>query len=167
MKATLRVARIAMAALCLTSTIARPIFAQAPLDMYELVDYRLTAEVFERFARATNRIAEITRDDASFTSAPLFSEDDVLSNPVAAATGLATRLERHAVLDATLQSARLTPREYAKFALGLVAAHLAYGLVKSGELSGVPSGTPTINIEFMKTHESDAIATLAQLGIRD
>src|SRR5262245_1812409 len=122
-----RIACIAMAALCLTTTIADPVFAQAPLDMYELVDYRLTTEVFERFARATNRIAEITRDDASFTSAPLFTEDVVLSNPVAAAAGLAARLEQHAALGATLQSARITPREYAKFATGLVAAHLAYG----------------------------------------
>jgi len=125
-------------------------------------------EVFERFTRATNRIEEITRDDASFKSAPLFTKNAALSgNPVAEATGLVARLEQHAALAASLQAAKLTPREYAKFALGLVAAHLAYDLVKSGVLLQIPSGAPAMNIEFMKTHESDVIATLVRLGIRD
>jgi|SRR6185436_17179446 len=168
MKKISRVAHIAMAALVLAGTALQPLSAQAALDMYELADYRLTTEVFERFTRATNRIEEITRDDASFKSAPLFTKNAALSgNPVAEATGLVARLEQHAALAASLQAAKLTPREYAKFALGLVAAHLAYDLVKSGVLLQIPSGAPAMNIEFMKTHESAVIATLVRLGIRD
>jgi hypothetical protein len=31
----------------------------------------------------------------------------------------------------------------------------------------VPSGAPTINVEFVKTHEAAVAAVLATLGIRD
>ena len=39
--------------------------------------------------------------------------------------------------------------------------------MKSGVLPRVPSGAPTINVEFVKIHESDITAILASLGIRD
>src|SRR5688572_31334481 len=100
-----------------TLLLAAIVFAQVPIDVYELADYRLTTEVFERFVRASSRVAAVTRDDASFTYAPLFTKDVALSDDaVAAATGLVARLENHTALAAALDGARITPREYAKFA---------------------------------------------------
>jgi hypothetical protein len=142
--------------------------AQAPIDISELADYRLTADVFERLVRATQRIAAIAREDASFTYAPLLTKDQALSgDAVAAASALAARLENHAGLAAALEASNITPREYSKFVITLIAAHLANGFVKAGVLRGVPSGAPSINVEFVKTHESDVVATLALLGILD
>jgi hypothetical protein len=142
--------------------------AQAPIDVYELADYRLTDEVFDRFVQATDRIADVTQHDASFTYAPLFTKDVALSgDAVAEATGLVARLENHTGLAAALTAAKLTSREYAKFAITLIAAHLAHGFLASGVLPRVPSGAPTINVEFVKTHESAVTAALARLGIRD
>jgi hypothetical protein len=142
--------------------------AQAPIDVYELADYRLTTEVFERFVHASNRIADITRDDTSFDAAPLFTKDVALSDDaVAAAAGLMARIENHKALAAALDAAKITPREYVKFALTLIAAHLAHGFVTSGVLPRVPAGAPTINVEFVSTHTADVTAALASLGIRD
>jgi hypothetical protein len=146
-----------------------PVEAQAAaIDVYELADYRLTAEVFERFVQASGRIAAITREDPSFTYAPLFTKELALSgDAVAEAASLVTRLQNHTALAAALETATLTPREYAKFAITLIVAHLAHGFLASGVLPRVPSGAPTINVEFVKTHEADVTATLATLGIRD
>jgi hypothetical protein len=144
------------------------VHAQAPIDVYELADYRLTSEVFERFARASHRIADVTRDDASFTFAPLFTKDLVLSgDAVAEAAGLVARLENHPALAAVLDDAKITPREYAKFAITLIAARLAHGFLSSGVLPRVPAGAPTVNVEFVKAHETDVTVALATLGIRD
>ena len=145
-----------------------PADAQAPIDVYELADYRLTSEVFERFAQASGRVGTITREDSSFADAPLVTEDTALSgDAVAEVATLVARLESHAGLTAALAEAKITPREYGKFTIALIAARLAYGFMKAGVLQRVPSGAPTINVEFVKTHETEVTETLAQLGIRD
>ena len=148
--------------------VTRPVAAQAPIDVYELADYRLTTDVFERFVLANGRIVDIIDHDASFTDTPLFTKDLALSgDAVAEAAGLIARLANHAGLAAALEAAKITPREYAKFAITLIAARLAYGFLNAGVLPRVPSGAPTLNVEFVKTHESDVAAALAHLGIRD
>jgi hypothetical protein len=143
-------------------------YAQAPIDVYELADYRLTPEVFERFVEASGRVAAVTRDDSVFTYAPLFTKDVALSDDaVTAAAGLVARLENHKALAAALDGAKITPREYAKFAITLIAARLAHRFLASGALPRVPDGAPTINVEFVKTHEAEVTEVLASLGIRD
>lgn len=167
----IRTTRVAAMTCCmgavalLTTTI---LHAQPPIDVYELADYRLTPDVFERFVQASARIAEITRDDASFDFAPLFTKDVALSDDaVAAAAGLMARIENHKALAAALDASKITPREYVKFALTLIAAHLAHGFVTSGVLPRVPAGAPTINVAFVSAHTADVTAALASLGIRD
>jgi len=142
--------------------------AQTPIDAYELADYRLTSEVFDRFVQASAQVVEITSTDPVFTFAPLFTKNIALSgDAVVAASGVAARLENHVGLSAALQAAKLTPREYAKFAISLVGAHLAYNFMKAGVLQRVPAGAPTINVEFVKAHEAEVTSTLESLGIRD
>jgi hypothetical protein len=142
--------------------------AQTSIDVYELADYRLTPEVFERFVQASRRIADITQEDATFTFAPLFTKELVRDGDAVAETaGLVSRLEHHPGLAAALAGANITPREYAKFAITLIVAHLAHGFLASGVLPRVPAGAPTINVEFIKAHESDVTVALARLGIRD
>jgi len=145
-----------------------PISAAEPLNVYDLADYRLTSEIFEHFVQASGRIAEITQHDSAFTYAPLFTKDVALDgDAVAMASGLIARLENHTGLAAALQAAKITPREYSKFALVLVAAHLAHNFLKTGALQRVPAGAPTTNVEFVKTHEAEVTAVLGQLGMRD
>ena len=147
---------------------AGPARAQAPIDVYDLADYRLTPKVFEQFVDASGRIAEITRQDAAFRYAPLFTKEIALSgDAVAEASGLVARLENHAALATALETAKLTPREYSKFIIALVGAHVAYGFIKSGVLKNVPPGAPTNNVEFVMMHESEVAAVLAELGIRN
>jgi hypothetical protein len=140
----------------------------APFSVYDLADYRLTPQVFEQFVQASGRIADITAHDPVFRYAPLFTKDVALSGdaPVVA-QGLTARLENHAGLSAALAEAKITPREYAKFAIGLVAAHLAQGFVKAGVLQRVPEGAPTINVAFVNAHEAEVAAVLATLGVQD
>ncbi len=141
---------------------------QAPIDVYDLADYRLTTEVFDEFVKASARVAEITRHDEAFRYAPLFTKDVALSGDAPAmAQGLAARLENHPGLAAALADAKITPREYAKFAISLVGAHLAHEFVKSGVIQKLPPGAPTINVEFVKAHEAGVNAVLADLGVRD
>jgi hypothetical protein len=148
--------------------LTEPVLAQAPIDVYELADYRLTTEVFERFLRATQRISTVTREDSGFTYAPLFTKDVALSgDAVAEVAGLVARLENHPGLAAALSAANITPREYAKFALTLIVAHLAHGFLTSGVLPRVPEGAPTINVAFVKAHDAEVASALAALGIRD
>jgi hypothetical protein len=144
-----------------------PVAAQSPIDIHELADYRLTTEVFNRFVQANRRIVDVVERDSVFIDAPLFTKDIALSgDAVEEAAGLMARLASHAGLAAALNAATLTPREYSKFALTLIAAHLAHGFLKAGVLTSVPPGTPSTNVEFVKTHESDVAAALEYLGIR-
>jgi hypothetical protein len=165
---TTRVASTTLRIGAVTLLMTTFLHAQAPIDVYELADYRLTPDVFERFVQASGRIAVITRDDDSFALAPLFTREVALADDaVAAAAGLMARLENHKELAAALHASKLTPREYAKFALTLIAAHLAHGFVTSGVLPRVPAGAPTTNVEFVNAHTADVTAVLASLGIRD
>ena len=160
--------RAAIAAAFLIAVIVEPAAAQAPVDVYELADYRLTAEVFDRFVQASRRVGDITREDSSFTFAPLFTKDIVLSgDAVAGVNGLAARLQNHAGLAAALDATKITPREYAKFAITLVVAHLAHEFLKSGVLTQVAPGAATVNVAFVKAHEADVNAILEHLGIHD
>jgi hypothetical protein len=159
-------ALVLMAAFAALATV--PARGQAPIDVYELADYRLTNEVFERFVQASVRIGEVTREDPSFSNAPLVTKDAALSgDAVAEVATLVARLENHPDLAGALASAKITPREYGKFTIALIAARLAHGFLTAGVLSRVPSGAPTINVEFVKTHESDVAEVLSHLGIRD
>ena len=165
-------ARRALAVLLFMTTTAHVVAGQstasAPIDVYELADYRLTADVFDRFVRASAGVAEITSQDASLRYAPLFTKDVALAgDAVAEASGLVARLENHSGLAAALAAEKLTAREYAKFAITLIAAHLAQGFLASGVLPRVPAGAPTINVEFVKAHDADVTSVLATLGIRD
>jgi hypothetical protein len=136
--------------------------------MYDLADYRLTTQVFERFVRASRFIADVTRRDAAFADAPLFTKEVALSDDApASASALAARLDNHSGLAAALETAKLTPREYAKFAIALVAAHLAYEFLNAGVLKKVPSGAPTENVTFVDQHRAEIAAVLETLGIRD
>src|SRR5262245_19846657 len=152
----------------IAARLASPMAAQAPIDVNDLADYRLTEEVFKQFVQASRRIAQITSQDTVFTFEPLFTKDVALSGDAAAeASGLVARLDNHAGLTAALAAAKLTSREYSKFAIALVGAHLAHNFVKAGVLQRVPSGAPTINVEFVKAHESEVTAVLEDLGIHD
>src|SRR5262245_12817222 len=152
----------------LDEPLTRCLQAQAPIDVYELADYRLTQEVFERFLQATKRVATVTREDSAFAYAPLFTKDVALSgDAVAEVAGLVARLENHPGLAAALSAANITAREYAKFALTLIVAHLAHGFLTSGVLPRVPEGAPTINVAFVKAHDAEVASALAALGIRD
>jgi hypothetical protein len=142
--------------------------AQSPIDVYDLADYRLTPQVFEQFVVASRLIADITRRDAAFTFAPLFTKDVALSGDAPAmATGLAARLENHTGLAAALRTAKLTPREYSKFVIALVGAHLAHGFMATGVLRRVPDGAPAANVAFVGAHQAEIATTLETLGIRD
>jgi hypothetical protein len=155
-------------AVSLAWPLTQPVHAQAPIDVYELADYRLTTDVFERFLQATERIGTVTREDSAFTYAPLFTKDVALSgDAVAEVKGLVARLENHPGLAAALSAANITAREYAKFALTLIIAHLAHGFLTSGVLPRVPEGAPTNNVAFVKAHEAGVASALAALGIRD
>jgi hypothetical protein len=167
-----RAAREALVILTFAAVMAglttTPATAQSPIAVSELADYRLTTEVFERFVQANGRIVDITQHDPVFTYAPLFTKDVALSGDAAVeAAGLVARLANHAGLAAALDVAKMTPREYAKFAITLIAAHLAYGFLNAGVLLRVPSGAPTINVEFVRTHEPEVATTLASLGVRN
>jgi hypothetical protein len=157
-----------MCVAAMAGLVTGPVSAQSPIDVFELADYRLTTEVFERFVQASGRIVDVTQQDPSFSYAPLFTKDVAMSgDAVAEAAGLVARLANHAGLTAALEAAKITPREYSKFAITLIAARLAYRFLNAGVLARVPSGAPTINVEFVKTHESDVTSALANLGIRD
>jgi hypothetical protein len=140
--------------------------AQTPLDVDELAQYRLADEVFARFTEASRLIAAVTREDPAFAQEPLFTRDVAVSGdaPVVAAA-FESRLQSHPGLAGALRAAKLSARDYTKFALALVAAHLAHGFIKAGVLRGVPSGAAAANVAFVGAREGEIRELLAELGI--
>jgi len=77
----------------ITGSAAAPLSAQSPIDVYELIDYRLRALVFDWFVQANGRVVEITRHDSVFTYAPLVTKEVALSGgAVTQAAGPMARL---------------------------------------------------------------------------
>jgi hypothetical protein len=139
---------------------------QAPFDVRELADYRLTIAAFRQFQVASRLIAATTRREDRFAGDPLFTREILL---VGEAREMAAALERRLRTDPdlaeALRPARMPAREYTKFALALFGAHLAHGFVASGALRGVPPGVTADNVAFVEAHRTDIAAVLTELGI--
>jgi len=142
--------------------------SQTPIDAKDLAEYRLTTPVFTQFVEASRLIMAVTRNDAAFTYAPLFTKDVALSGDAPTmAAGLVARLENTPALAAALGTAKLTSREYAIFALVLFAAHLAHGFIDAGVLRGAPPGAPADNVAFVQAHQAEVTRLLTVLGVGD
>jgi len=148
------------------STLAALPSAQTPFGVTEIADYRLTADVFARFDRASRLIGSVILTDARFRYAPLLTQEVLLSGDLLPmATGLEARLRNEPALAEALRTANITSHEYTKFTLALVAARLAQGFVKSGTLRSVPAGVHADNVAFVDAHEADIDAALRELGV--
>ena len=148
------------------ASVAATATAQAPLDVNELAQYRLTDPVFTRFKEASRVIAVVTREDPAFSRDPLFTREVAVSGDApAAAAALESRLRTHPALADALRAAKLSARDYTKFALALFAARLAHGFVKAGVLRRVPPGTAAANVAFVDAHETEIRELLEQLRI--
>ena len=140
--------------------------AQTGFGVTEIADYRLDADVFARFTRASRLIAAATRADSRFQSAPLLTKEILLSDDVlAAATALDARLRNEPALAGAFFAADLTPHDYTKFVLALAAARLAHGFVKSGVLRRVPEGVHADNVMFVDAHLAEIAAAMKDIGV--
>lgn len=141
--------------------------AQAAFTVDELAGYGLTEEVFTRFAEATARLGQVVRNDARFDNAPLFTRELLMiEDAPTAAAQLDLRLRVEPALARALALSGLSPREYTRFALGLLAAHLADRFLATGALRGVPAGVTTDNVAFVRLHTGTVATVLAEMGIR-
>jgi len=140
--------------------------AQTEFGVTEIAEYRLDAGVFERFERASRLIITATRADARFERDPLFTKDILLSGDVLPmAIALEARLRSEPALAGAFFAADLTPHEYTKFALALVAARLAHGFVKAGVIRSVPPGVHADNVAFVDAHLAEIAAVMKELGV--
>jgi hypothetical protein len=136
------------------------------LDRGELAAYRLTTAAFEQFLDASKRIAIVVGRDESFRAEPLFSQEVAQGGDVIEASAmLEARLHDHAGLAEALAAAKISPRDYTKCALTLVAARLALGFLESGVLKTVPPGAAAENVAFVRTHRQAVDELLGELGI--
>jgi hypothetical protein len=140
--------------------------SQAPIDAKELANYRLSADVFKRFAHATRLIAAAMRRDPRFERDPLITRDISVSGEAAEmANALHARLDSEPALAPALFAADMTTREYVTFAIALFGARLAHGFVKSGAMRRVPPGVAADNVAFVDAHDTEIAALLKQLGL--
>ena len=148
------------------AALAAAVPPQTALEVDELAQYQLTTAVFRRFEAASRSIAIATRADVAFAEDPLFTREIMLSDDAAAAaTALETRLQAHPALMVALRAAKLSARDYTKFALAMYAARLVHGFVKTGLIRRVPDGTATANVAFVEAHEAEITTVFADLGI--
>ena len=139
---------------------------QTAFGVTEIADYRLRTDVLAQFDRASRLIATVTRTDPRFEREPLLTEELLLSGDLLPmATALEARLRTDPALADALRTANLTPQEYTKFTLALVAARLAHGFVRSGVIRAVPPGVHADNVAFVDAHEADVEAVLRELGL--
>ena len=145
-----------------------PAAGQTAFEVSEIAGYRLTPAVFTQFEAASRLIAQAMQGEARFADAPLFTREVALSDDVsAAALALDTRLNADEVLQAALSSAGISSREYAKFALALIAAHLAHEFLAAGALRSVPPGVTSDNVSFVAARGSAVSAVLESIGVTD
>ena len=135
-------------------------------DTKELSEYRLTPQVFQHFAAASERIAAISAEDEELKARPLFTKEvAVLGDAPEMARELESRLSGHRGLAEALRSAGISAREYTTFALTLFGARLAHGFMSTGALRSIPKGVATHNVEFVATHHEAVSKVLQVLGV--
>ena len=140
--------------------------AQSGFGVTEIADYRLRADVFAQFDRASRLIATVTQADPRFERDPLFTKEVLLSGEVLPmAVALEARLRGEPALAGALHSATLTTHEYTTFTLALVAARLAHGFVKAGVIRAVPPGVHADNVAFVEAHHAEVEAVMKELGV--
>ena len=140
--------------------------AQTGFGVTEIAEYRLGADVFVRFERASRLIVAATRADARFEREPLFTNDILLAGDVLPmAIALEARLRNEPAFAKAFFAADLTPHEYTKFVLTLVAARLAHGFVKAGVIRSVPPGVHADNVMFVDAHLAAIEALLKEMGL--
>lgn len=143
-----------------------PVTTQHGITRKELAEYRLTAGTFEKFLRASQRIAAIVNHSTAFRAAPLFPQEIAQGGDVTiVAMELEARLRHDPGLSSALAAASMSAREYTKFVLTLVAARLADGFLEAGLLKTVPSGAAAENVAFVRAHRVATDAVLVDLGV--
>lgn len=137
-----------------------------PLTAKDLAAYRLTMTVFEPFERASILIADAAAADPRLANDPLFPREvSVLDDVAVVAPALEARLAAEPAVAAALQTAKISARGYATFALALFAARLAHGFVQTGAMRFVPAGVASDNVAFITANEARVAAVLRRLGV--
>ena len=159
----------ALIAALLTSLVANASpSGQAAFDVRELAGYRLTAPVFAQFEAASRLIAKVVKTDAGFAEAPLFTREVALSDDVSAAAAMLDgRITGHVALYSALFAAQISSREYTKFAIALIAAHLAHEFLATGVIGPVPPGVAADNVAFVAANRPAVSAVLESIGVTD
>jgi hypothetical protein len=142
-----------------------PAAAQTSAPALEIARYRLTEPVFTQFRRASQSLVVAVKERGR-TEIPLFTREiAVTGDLLTAAEALEARLNGDAAFTHALSTAGLTPRQYTRFALALIAARLAHGFMQAGMLKSVPAGAPTDNVAFVASRVDDVDRVLAALGV--
>jgi hypothetical protein len=158
--------RAAIAAIAVVTVALAPLHAQSPVTVKELAGYRLTTAVFQRFVPASRGIAAAVSADPRLAADPPFTREVAVSGDAAeVAPALEARLTREPSLAAALHAAKISPHDYATFAIVLIGARLAHGFVKSGAMRFVPAGVASDNVAFIDAHEPAVAEVLRILGV--
>ena len=143
-----------------------PLHAQSPGTVKELAGYRLTLAVFQRFVPASRGIAAALAADPRLAADPPFTREVAVSGDAAeVAPALEARLTHEPALAAALSAAKMSPHDYATFAIVLIGARLAHGFVKSGAMRFVPPGVAADNVAFIEANEREVAQVLQLLGV--
>ncbi len=154
------------AVIALLAVALAPLSAQSPGTVKELAEYRLTTTVFQRFVPASRGIAAALTADPRLAADPPFTREVVVSGDAAeVAPALEARLTREPALAAALSAAKISPHDYATFAIVLIGARLAHGFVKSGAIRFVPPGVAADNVAFIEANEREVAQVLQMLEV--
>ncbi len=154
------------AVMALLAVALAPISAQSPGTVKELAGYRLTTAVFQRFVPASRGVAAAVIADPRLVADPPFTREVAVSGDAAeVAPALEARLTREPALAAALGAAKISPHDYATFAIVLIGARLAHGFVKSGAIRFVPPGVAADNVAFIEANEREVAQVLQLLGV--
>ena len=111
-------------------------------------------------ARLEKLHEELEAAEDSFGGGFNMSEHKTLSDMEAA-------LRKEPLMMNALQSAGMTPRDYAKFALAFFQAAMIHGMQKSGMIKEIPkelqASVNMDNIKFVEAHEAEIKALMAEM----
>ena len=117
---------------------------------------RAKAELATLKAKEETTEADDKRIEALQARIETLEQDGPMNmNNAKSISDMAAEIQKEPRMTAALQSAGLTPREYAKFMLAILQAGFAAGMQKAGLLKTVPEGTNPANIKWVNDHEAE------------
>ncbi len=121
--------------------------AESKRDEAELASFRLNMDKVNRYADATKAMVQYSKEHKEPENSDSTKTESDDSQTI---SGMVRRMERNPIMIKMIQSAGLTPRDYALTSLTLITVGMAVSFKRAGTVKEIPDSISPENASFVE-----------------